>query len=235
MGSSYTPPVNLASPGAIGGTTPAAITGTTITANTKVVAPSGSVAAAAVQVGSSAGRGLSEVSSQLRLSNNGTNYVAVANGYLDLVDGATYLRTHYGANDANPSIGLYYLTLGFQPVSASEGKLIANATTIARWKDAVGFIIDVGGLLMPKTITAGGTTGAQTINKAMGQVNFAAAATTLVVTNSLVDANSIVLAQVLGTDATAVSVRVTKASGSFTLTLPAAATAETAVEFIVLN
>lgn len=91
------------------------------------------------------------------------------------------------------------------------------------------------GLVIPKTITAAATTGAQTINKPMGQVNFAAAATTLVVTNSMVTANSIVLVQVLGTDATFTTARVTKASGSFTITANAAATAETAVSFLVIN
>ena len=39
-------------------------------------------------------------------------------------------------------------------------------------------------LCLGKTITAAGTTGAQTINKPMGSVNFATAAASLVVTNS---------------------------------------------------
>lgn len=87
----------------------------------------------------------------------------------------------------------------------------------------------------PSTVTAGGTTGAQTINKPSGSVNFAAAATTLVVTNSLATTSSQVFVQVYGTDATATSARVTKAAGSFTITLNAAATAETAVGFFVIN
>ena len=71
------------------------------------------------------------------------------------------------------------------------------------------------------TIIAAGTTGAQTINNSSGQVNFAAAASTLVVTNSLVTTSSQIFVQLYGTDATAKSARVTKASGSFTIILDA--------------
>lgn len=88
---------------------------------------------------------------------------------------------------------------------------------------------------MDKTITTGGTTGAQTINKAGGTVNFAAGASSLVVTNSLVTTSSLVVAFVRTNDATAVIKNVVPASGSFTITLNAAATAETSVGFIVIN
>ena len=87
----------------------------------------------------------------------------------------------------------------------------------------------------PGTITPAGTTGAQTINKSTGTVNFAAAATTLVVTNSLVTVNSIIFATVRKGDATATLKNVVPAAGSFTITLTAAATAETSVGFLVVN
>jgi hypothetical protein len=96
-------------------------------------------------------------------------------------------------------------------------------------------ITSVGGLVVNSTQTATGTTGAQTINKPSGKVNFAAAATTLVVTNSLVTTSSNVFVQVNGTDVTFTSARVTLASGSFTITANAAATAETSVSFFVIN
>lgn len=86
-----------------------------------------------------------------------------------------------------------------------------------------------------KTVTAGGTTGARTINKPAGTVNFAAAATSLVVTNSLVTANSIIIATVGTNDATMTSVAAVAAAGSFTLHANAAATAETRVNFLVIN
>lgn len=92
-----------------------------------------------------------------------------------------------------------------------------------------------GGITVNSTQTAGGTTGAQTINKPSGSVNFAAAATTLVVTNSLATTSSNIFVQVEGTDTTFTSARITKAAGSFTITANAAATAETRVSFWVIN
>jgi hypothetical protein len=99
-----------------------------------------------------------------------------------------------------------------------------------RWAEvhALQFLTD-------KTITAGGTTGAQTIDKIAGTVNFAAAATSLVVTNSLVTANSVIIATVGTNDATMTSVQVVAGAGSFTLHANAAATAETRVDFLVIN
>lgn len=90
-------------------------------------------------------------------------------------------------------------------------------------------------IVVDKTITALGTTGAQTINKTTGSVNFAAAAASLVVTNSLVTTSSIILATVGTNDATMRSVQAVAAAGSFTLFANAAATAETRVNFLVLN
>ena len=90
-----------------------------------------------------------------------------------------------------------------------------------------------GGVTLPKTITAAGTTGAQTINKPAGSVNFAAAATSLVVTNSLVTVNSVVKCQLATNDTTAVLGAVVKAAGSFTIFMKTAPTAETRVDFVV--
>jgi len=96
-------------------------------------------------------------------------------------------------------------------------------------------IASTGLISYPTTVTAGGTTGAQTINKISGTVNFAAAATSLVVTNSLVSTTSLVFAVVRTNDATATIKNVVPAAGSFTITLDAAATAETSVGFYVIN
>ena len=90
-----------------------------------------------------------------------------------------------------------------------------------------------GGVTLPKTITAAGTTGAQTINKPAGAVNFAAAATSLVVTNSLVTVNSVVKCQLATNDTTAVLGACVKAAGSFTIYMKTAPTAETRVDFVV--
>ena len=96
--------------------------------------------------------------------------------------------------------------------------------------------IDVKGKqIFDYTYTAPATTGAQTINKVSGSVNFAAAATSLVVTNSLVTTNSIVMCQVSTNDATMTSVQCVIASGSFTLFPSNPPTAETKVTFFVIN
>jgi hypothetical protein len=109
-----------------------------------------------------------------------------------------------------------------------------SGTPLVSWADGV-VIADIQVASLRATLTAGGTTGAQTIDKMSGSVNFAAAATTLVVTNSLVTTSSIVLVQVHGADVTAISARVTLANGSFTITLNSAATAETKVSFVVFG
>lgn len=95
--------------------------------------------------------------------------------------------------------------------------------------------ISDGNVVLPKTVTAGGTTGAQTINKVTGSVNFSAAATSLVVTNSYVTTSSIIIATVATNDTTMKSVAVVAGAGSFTIYANAAATAETRVNFIVTN
>lgn len=86
-----------------------------------------------------------------------------------------------------------------------------------------------------RTLTAGGTTGAQTINKPAGSVNFAAAATSLVVTNNTATTTSLIFVTPQTADATCTSFSVVRAAGSFTITANAACTAETAVAFWVTN
>lgn len=90
-------------------------------------------------------------------------------------------------------------------------------------------------IVVPTTVTSGGTTGNQTINKISGTVNFAASAISLTVTNSHVTANSIVMAVIRTNDSTATIKNVVPSSGSFTINLGAAATAETSVGFFVIN
>jgi hypothetical protein len=85
------------------------------------------------------------------------------------------------------------------------------------------------------TITAGGTTGNQTINKPSGTVNIAAAGTTVTVTNSLVSTSSIVIAVVRTNDTTAYIKNVVPSAGSFVITLGAATTAAVSIGFIVNN
>ncbi len=99
----------------------------------------------------------------------------------------------------------------------------------------VGRFTGPGGFNLTKTITAGGTTGAQTIDKSTGSVNFAATDTSLVVTNSLVTTSSVINCTVATNDTTFKSAQCVAAAGSFTIFANAAATAETRVNFRVTN
>jgi len=95
--------------------------------------------------------------------------------------------------------------------------------------------ISVAQIILDKTVTATGTTGAVTINKSSGAVNFAAAASSLVVTNSLVTVNSIIQLTVGTNDTTMRSAIAVAAAGSFTIYPTSAPTAETRVYFTITN
>lgn len=92
-----------------------------------------------------------------------------------------------------------------------------------------------GKIVQGATNTAAGTTGNQTINKPTGTVNIAAAGTSVTVTNSLVTSSSIVFCVVRTNDSTALIKNVVPSSGSFTINMNAAVTAETSIGFMVIN
>lgn len=119
--------------------------------------------------------------------------------------------------------------------NAATNTLSAENIDIGMDLGIAGDLQVTGDVQFGKTITAGGTTGAQTINKTAGSVNFAAAATSLVVTNNLVTTDSVIVATVATNDSTMKSVQVVAGSGSFTIYANAAATAETRVNFVVIN
>jgi hypothetical protein len=133
--------------------------------------------------------------------------------------GSNNVALGFNANFSGAVSSSIALGAGATPSTSNQFFL---ATTITSFK-------------FPETTTAAGTTGAQTISKPFGSVNFAAGASTLVVTNTSATTTSKIFVQVYGTDATASYARVTRASGSFTITLNAAATAETAVGFFIVN
>lgn len=95
--------------------------------------------------------------------------------------------------------------------------------------------IGSGTLILPFTNEAGGSTGNKTINKISGRVRIAAAGTAVTVTNSKVTANSHVIATCSTNDTTAYVKNVVPGSGTFTINLGAAATAETAIDWVVFN
>lgn len=111
--------------------------------------------------------------------------------------------------------------------------LLINSTLTAT-ADYRALEITGGKIVVPSTIIASGTTGAQTINRISGKVNAASGSTSLVVTNNLVTANSIVWCSMGTNDATARITSVVEAAGSFTINY-IAPTAETVIKFVVIN
>jgi hypothetical protein len=144
------------------------------------------------------------------------------------VDGLTGTYGNYRRiffDGTNRVIRCYGWTLGS---TGSSGPLC--------WTSEQDGTLTVGtNLALPKTIVTTGTTGAQTINKTSGRVNFASAATSLVVTNSLVTANSIIQVTKATNDSTARLGAAVAGSGSFTIYMDVAPSAECAVNFTVTN
>lgn len=89
-------------------------------------------------------------------------------------------------------------------------------------------------LLTDKTMTTAGTTGNVTINKGAGSVRFAAAATSLTLTNSLITTTTILAVSLSTNDATAMFLNYVTASGSVVFNLAVAPTAETELRWCIL-
>ena len=118
----------------------------------------------------------------------------------------------------------------FNRQMVSQSGSIVGRWTNAEWLELRGKF----GIL--RTITAGATTGNQTIDRSNGSVNFAAAATALTVTCAHCDANSNVMATIQTNDANAPYIQsVVPAAGSFTINLSTGPAAEMKVAFFVLN
>jgi hypothetical protein len=143
--------------------------------------------------------------------------------------------------------GLAILGTVNQSISGTWNGILVNPTMVTTGSGGASllrlqadsadkFRVDVNGkMVMDATMTAAATTGARTINKPSGSVNFAAAATSLVVTNSLVSADSIVTPVMMTADATCRIASVVPGSGSFTINMTAGCGAETRVGWVVHN
>lgn len=136
------------------------------------------------------------------------------------------------AGSANMTVGAGNAGAGLGSVNITASAIRPNSGGVTDLgTSAVGF----KQAFFDATITAGGTTGDQTINKSAGSVNIAAGQSSIVVTCDKCTTSSFVFPIVATNDATATIKNCTAANGSFTIRLTAAATAETRVNFWVLN
>ena len=129
------------------------------------------------------------------------------------------------------------VTLDTGDLIVSAGTITTSGVTVAANNVSApnGSVTCKNPIFTGKTITAPGTTGAQTINAASGSVNFATGTSSLVVTNSLVSANSVILVTKGTNDSTARLGAAVAAAGSFTIYMDVAPAAECRVNFLVTN
>ena len=178
-----------------------------------------------VLIGTSCGVNLINPYQTVAVGTSAARYLADGSTALTRSENCVYLgaMTRASAEDVtNENV------FGYNATGIGSNSTVLGSSTVTKCQI-------FGDLILDKTITAAGITGAQTINKTVGSVNFAAGATSLVVTNNRVTTASVIVATVATNDSTLKSVVAVAAAGSFTLTASAAATAETRVNFIVIN
>lgn len=124
----------------------------------------------------------------------------------------------------------------FNPAAAALTGGTINGTSVGATTPSTGSFTSLRSTSLQSVLTDGsGTPGNVTQNVSRGRAAFAAAGSTVVVTNSQVTANSTILVSLGGADATLTSVRVTAAAGSFTVTGNAAATGTTPFDYLVIQ
>lgn len=186
----------------------------------QLVVPGGSTTAIGLGVGSTT-QGFSNVPNGIGFLTGSTYTLLIHNG-IQLKNNGSFSLT----SSADPG-GTVDITLQRETANRFMVCSVANCTTFGDLKVRQPYV--------DQTITGGGTTGNQTINKAAGTVNFAAAATALTVTNNLASTSSIVFAIARTNDATCAVKNVVPAAGSFVINMTAGCTAETSVGFLVVN
>jgi hypothetical protein len=151
-------------------------------------------------------------------------------------DGSAQISFRIASAGARNAEIVNWDTAGVKMIIRESGNVGIGTRFPSEILEVVGNIKVSGTLLLSKTITPAGTTGSQTINKATGRVNFAAGATSLTVTNSLVLPSSIITVTVMGDDATMTSARVSSTTtGSFVIKPTLPPTAVTSVNFSISN
>jgi len=206
--------------GTVGATTAASGAFTTGTFSNIVSLANGSNAAPSLRFGTDSTGWFRNASGQWTFTQNG------ANPCISIITSLLRLGIPIGFTNGNST----------SPADAHLSRISAGVLGVgAASAGGVDGALSLNEIRLSKTITAAATTGARTINNSTGSVNFAAAATSLVVTNSLVTVNSVIQVTVATNDTTMRSATAVAAAGSFTIFAGAAPTAETRVNFTLTN
>lgn len=206
-------------PGAIGATTPSTGAFTTIGTNGMItVLLSGSA--------------ISPAAGNAALFQGST--VAGTSCHITIAAGTTGESRVYFADTANSTIGgISYMHTSDTMVLRTGGSVrftLGATTAVFTGTVSTPALVDPNVVITPP-----GTTGAQSINAMSGSVNFASAATSLVVTNASVTTGSRIFVNVATNDGTMKGVRAVAAAGSFTIRPDVAPTGETRVDFFVVS
>jgi hypothetical protein len=147
---------------------------------------------------------------------------------------------NYNQSAGGAPNGIVYLTVGSGTENNYKGVMLAELGSGPYFAPITDDTITLGtasqtfsSIHLKKTIAT--VAGNITMNGPAGRVIVAAGGSTITVTNNKVTANSIILATVATNDGTAYVKNVVASAGSFVITLGASATADTAINFLVVG
>lgn len=191
--------------------------------------------------------GINVTGSNITLQASGTTVLTITSGSVTATglakSGAnTDITTLAGLTRANaaPSYAFETATTTGLGCFGSDWQLVRAGAVSIQSDNSFGILVPTaiyfqGNIRANSTIVGTGTTGAVTINKPTGRVNIAASGTSLVVTNNLITSTSHPFGNVATNDTTCKSVAIIVGTGSMTIIPNTAPTAETAVDFWIIN
>lgn len=143
----------------------------------------------------------------------------------------------YANNGGTTGRWLSYGSIGTDRTAAMgdiDGGFNGNTVTVDDNAQSVTFNTN-NMIYSRKVVTPTGTTGDQTIDKAVGSVNFAIGGDHVTITDNLVTTGSVILCTVASTDLSMNGCTVNAGSGSFDIIANSPPTAETRVNFFLIN
>lgn len=122
------------------------------------------------------------------------------------------------------------------PTTCFSVNSTSDTFTLGSGTASIFSTVGVNDWRLQRTVTAAGTTGAQTISKPAGTLNVAAGQASIVLTNTTINTSSIPFVVLRTADTTCTFVKsAVPTANTLTITLNAACNAETSVGFIITN